>query len=420
MEEVAKLFSIAMPIFAILIVGEKLYGYVIGKDTVPWIDAVASAYSGITLAVRSLFGLGFTLVTYDFIYQNFAIFYFEKTWIVYLFTFIAIDFQFYWGHRLSHRVNVLWNKHLIHHSSEEFNIACSMRQPALDLVNFLFFLSIPTAVIGISPLMIAFILPFHKLAQVWYHTRLIGKLGILERIIVTPSQHRVHHALNPIYIDKNYSAVFNVWDKIFGTFQEELETEPPVYGITKPSQTYNPITINVEHLMLLIKDAWRAEKFWDKLTIWFRPTGWRPEGFNEIYPIQTIKNHYKFSKFSPELSSGVVIWSLFQFFMLFGVVLFALYNITLIGKTGAVALAVFVFVQVYSATELMNKNKFAPIFALISTFTSIAIYFIDPTFFGLDKLASFLPQFFFTYFIIQSLLALKFSYNSKSLIFNEC
>ena len=409
MEQIAKIFSMAMPIFLVLILSEKLIGYLKGNDTVPWMDALSSSYSGITLAIRALFGLGISIVSYEFMYQHLAIIHIETTWLVYVVTFIVMDFEFYWGHRLHHQINFLWNNHLIHHNSEEYNIATSMRQPFLGFIKFLFFLSLPAALLGLSPTVIAILLPIHKFSQVWYHTRQIGKLGFLEYIIVTPSQHRVHHALNPIYIDKNHSAIFNIWDRLFGTFQEELDSEPPIYGITRPSRTYNPVTINFEHLILLIKDAWRAEKWMDKLTIWFRPTGWRPEGFEEKYPVTKITNHYNFEKFSPQVSKALLLWSNIQFFTLFFVVVFALHNITLVGMTGIFLLALYVFVQVFSATELMNRNKWATIFSFISTTICFGINFLDTSWFGVDRISTLLPSVFLVYFILQTAMAFVFT-----------
>jgi alkylglycerol monooxygenase len=407
MEEIAKIFSVAMPIFLALVVGEKLIGRLRKNDTVPWMDALSSSYSGITLVVRTLFGLGISIVSYEFMYEHLAMFHIQTTWVAYAVTFIVLDFEFYWGHRLHHQINLLWNNHLIHHNSEEYNLATSIRQPFIGLVNFLFFLSLPAAILGLSPMVIALILPIHKFAQVWYHTRIIGKLGFLEYIIVTPSQHRVHHAMNPTYIDKNYSAIFNVWDRLFGTFQEELDTVPPVFGITRPSRTYNPITINVEHLALLIKDAWRAEKWMDKLTIWFRPTGWRPKGFEERYPVLKITDPYHFEKYAPVVSREVHIWSGIQFSVLFLFVMYVLSAVSVVGMTGVIALAVFVFVQVYSATELMNKHRRAPIFSCMATLVCLALYFFDRSWFGTDSISRLIPLAFIAYFILQPIVAFK-------------
>jgi alkylglycerol monooxygenase len=411
MEEIAKIFSIAMPVFLVLVLAEKTIGYLVKHDTVPWMDALSSAYSGIGFTIRALFGVGISIVSYDFMYQHLAIIHIETTWLVYVITFIFLDFQFYWGHRLSHQINLLWNNHLIHHNSEEYNLATSIRQPFLAIINFLFFLSIPAAILGLSPAVIALILPFHKFAQVWYHTQLIGKLGFLEHIIVTPSQHRVHHALNPIYLDKNFSAIFNIWDKLFGTFQEELESEPPVYGITRPSNSYNPIKVNLEHLTLLIKDAWRAEKWLDKLTIWVRPTGWRPDGFEEKYPVEKITNHFNYKKFQPEASFHIKIWSTIQFLVLFIFVIYVLGNFVEIGVNRLLLFVFFVFAQIFSATELMNRNNKANLYSLICTLICLGIHFSDFSFFDVSRISAYLPLLFLGYFCMQTIFAFAFTNN---------
>lgn len=405
MEQIAGIFSVGLPIFAVLVLLEKLYGHLKGNDTVPWMDALSSSYSGLTLVTRLMFGVGISIVSYEFMYEHLAVFHIQTTWLAYLVTFIVIDFEFYWGHRIHHKINFLWNAHLIHHNSQEFNIATSMRQPFYNYINFLFFLSLPAAILGLSPVVIAAVLPIHKFAQIWYHTRQIGHLGFLEKIIVTPSQHRVHHALNPIYIDKNFSAVFNIWDKLFGTFQPELESEPPVYGITRPSQTYNPVTVNFEHLILLIKDAWRAEKWMDKLTIWFRPTGWRPEGFEEKYPVEKIKDHYNFQKFNPPYSKALLSWSIIQFFTLFFFFIYALSIIPSSGFTGLISFSLFVLVQLYSATELMNRNKLAPLFSIISTLVCIGIFIWDASWMGIAQIHPMLPVVFCAYYIVQTMMS---------------
>lgn len=414
MEVIAHIFLIAMPIFMVLVLGEKLYGYLKGNDTVPIMDAISSAYSGLTLIIRMLLGYGITIVSYGFLYKHLALFHLNATWVAYVVTFIVIDFQGYWAHRLIHKINFLWNRHLIYHSSEEFNLACALRQSISDITKVLFFLSIPAAILGLDPQIVAVVIPIHGFAQYWYHTRWIGKLGFLEYIIVTPSQHRVHHAFNPIYLDKNFSGIFCIWDRMFGTYQEELDTEPPVYGITRPSRTYNPITINFEHIILLLKDAWRADSWLDKLTIWFRPTGWRPAGFEEKYPVQKITNHYNFEKYRPDAPASLQLWSTVQYLVLFFVVLYVLHNFMQVGAGRLVVFAGFVLVQTFSATELMNRNKTAFWYSLFSTLVCIAMYVSDPTFFGLKNVSDMLPLLFVAYFILQTIIAYLFSAQVQS------
>ena len=294
MEEYGKILVFVMPVFLILIIIEKIYGYYKGEDTAPVMDSISSVSSGMINSVKDVLGLSITLVSYDWIVSNIALFDLKATFFTYLIGFVAIDFYGYWNHRFSHQINFLWNKHAIHHSSEEFNLACALRQPVSSFVNLFTFLLLPAALFGVPSKVIAITLPIHLFLQFWYHTKHIKKIGFLEKILVSPSHHRVHHAINKEYMDKNHSQIFIIWDKMFGTFQEELESVPPVFGITRPSRTWNPIRINFQHLALLISDAWRAENWKDKFRIWFKPTGWRPENFDKKYPVTKISDVYNF------------------------------------------------------------------------------------------------------------------------------
>jgi sterol desaturase/sphingolipid hydroxylase (fatty acid hydroxylase superfamily) len=273
MKEYAAILVYAMPIFLVLIIIEKLYGYYKGEDTAPIMDSVSSISSGMVNSLKDVLGLSITLLSYEWMSNHLALFQQEVSIASVLIAFIVIDFYGYWSHRLSHQINFLWNKHAIHHSSEEFNLSCALRQSISSFVNLFTFLLLPAAIVGVPAKVIAITLPIHLFLQFWYHTKHIKKMGVLEKIIVTPSHHRVHHAINPEYMDKNHGQIFIFWDKLFGTFQEELDDVPAVFGITRPAQTWNPFRINFQHLWLLISDAWRAENWKDKLTIWFQPTG---------------------------------------------------------------------------------------------------------------------------------------------------
>ena len=228
MEQYGKILIIAMPLFLVFIIIEKLYDLYKGENHVPLMDSVSSISSGITNAIKDVLGLSITFISYEWMVSKIAIYHIENTILTYLVAFIVIDFYGYWSHRLSHQVNFFWNKHAIHHSSEEFNLACALRQTVSSFVNLFTFILIPAALIGVPASVIAITLPIQLFLQFWYHTKHIKKLGILEHILVTPSHHRVHHAINPQYMDKNHSQIFIFWDKWFGTFQEELDTVPPV------------------------------------------------------------------------------------------------------------------------------------------------------------------------------------------------
>ncbi|HET6766081.1 MAG TPA: sterol desaturase family protein, partial [Chitinophagaceae bacterium] len=259
MELYGKLLNIAVPFFIFFFLIEKIVEWKKGLHVIRGLDSVSSFSSGMTNVVKDVLGIGVTVITYGWLVNNIAIFHIEATVLTYIIAFLVIDFQGYWVHRWCHRINFFWNYHIIHHSSEEFNLSCALRQSISNFINFFTFLLIPAALLGVPKEVIAIVAPLHLFLQYWYHTQLIGKMGFLEHIIVTPSHHRVHHAINKEYMDKNLSQIFIFWDKLFGTFQQELDDVKPVYGVTRPVKTWNPIKINFVHLWLLIKDAWRTK-----------------------------------------------------------------------------------------------------------------------------------------------------------------
>src|SRR6478609_3817415 len=238
MEAYGKILLIAMPAFLLLVLFEKWYGWRKGKDTVRGMDMISSLGSGVTNVTKDVLGLSISIITYEWMVAHLALFHVQSTVWTYIIAFIALDFSGYWVHRLDHKVNIFWNSHIVHHSSEEFNLACALRQSISVFIRLFTFLLIPAALLGVPTEVIAVVGPIQLFAQFWYHTRHIKKMGFLEKIIVTPSHHRVHHALNPEYIDKNLSQIFIFWDKLFGSFQEELPGVPPVYGITRPVRTW--------------------------------------------------------------------------------------------------------------------------------------------------------------------------------------
>jgi hypothetical protein len=283
-------------------------------------------------------------------------------------------------------VNFFWNKHAIHHSSEEFNLACALRQTVSSFINLFTFLLIPAAIIGVPASVIIITLPIQLFLQFWYHTKHIKKMGFLEHILVTPSHHRVHHAINPEYLDKNHSQIFIIWDKLFNTFQEELDTVPAVFGITRPAQTWNPIRINFQHLSLLISDAWRADSWKDKFTIWFKPTGWRPENFEEKYPVRKITNVYDFEKYGTVASPRLIYWSVTQVLMTLLLVSFLFNNIGQIGLPTLFIYGLFIFVTVYSYTELMDESRFSVYWESVRFLFGLGIIYYFGDWFGLNSL----------------------------------
>jgi len=384
METYAKALLYAIPFFMFLLAVELLYGYVAKNQKYKVMDTVSSISSGFTNILKDSLGLGIILVTYPYLVENLALTEIKTTWLVWLVAFITIDFAGYWNHRLSHKVNFFWNQHVIHHSSEEFNLACALRQSVSNLLGYFPFLLIPAALVGVPNEVIAILAPIHLFAQFWYHTQHIGKMGWFEYIIITPSQHRVHHAINPEYIDKNLGQILSIWDRMFGTFQEELDEVPPQYGILKPAATWNPIHINFQHIWRLIKDAWRTKSFWDKIRIWFMPTGWRPLDVKQKYPIPFIEDVYQFKRYTTTSSKALNTYVIFQLFATLGFLLFMFYNYGNIGFEGLLLFGAFVFIGIYGYTTLMDRTKYAVWIEVFRGIAGLALIFSTKDWFGID------------------------------------
>lgn len=350
---------------------------------------LSSLSSGVTNVTKDVLGLSLAIISYGWLVDHVALTHVSASWLIFLIAFIALDFSGYWVHRINHEYNIFWNNHIIHHSSEEFNLACALRQSISSFVRIFTVFLLPAAFLGVPTEVIAVVGPIHLFAQFWYHTQHIKRMGWLEYIIVTPAHHRVHHAINPIYLDKNYGQIFIFWDKLFGTFQEELANVPAVYGVTRPVRTWNPIKINFMHLWFLVKDAWRASKWEDKFKIWFMPLGWRPADVADKYPVENIEDVYNFEKYCPSLSPNLLRWSILQFLMLVFYVFYMFGNIAIIGSPWIFIYGAFIFLTVYSYTELMDKNLNAWIWEVLKSIAGIAIIMITSDWFGLNAYVPF-------------------------------
>ncbi len=402
MEQYGKILLIAMPAFLLLVLFEKWYGWRKGKDTVNNMDMISSLSSGVTNVTKDVIGIYFVIVSYPFLLRMLALTHVSNTIGVYVIAFFALDFAGYWVHRLQHSANFFWNGHIVHHSSEEFNLACALRQSISAIIKTFAIFLLPAALLGVPAEVITIVAPLHLFAQFWYHTQHINRMGFLEKIIVTPSHHRVHHAINPEYIDKNYGQIFIFWDKLFGTFQEEKKEVPPVYGITRPVQTWNPIKINFQHVWLLVKDAWRTKSWKDKFTLWFRHTGYRPADVAVKYPVYKIENVYDFKKYASAESKPLLVWIWIQLIMLLLFVSYLFANIASIGAPGIFIYGAFIFLFVYAFTELMDGSRGAIFWEILKNTIAISLIFLMQDWFGVNKFSSVIPYILMEYFAIST------------------
>jgi len=408
MELYAQALSYAIPLFLVLIVLEQWIAQQKGLEVNRGMDVISSLSSGMTNTLKNLMGLSVVLISYGWLVDHVALTQVTPSWWVYALAFLGMDFVGYWSHRFDHKINVFWNRHIVHHSSEEFNLSCALRQSISAVVGIYFFLYVPMALIGIPQEVVAIVAPLHLFAQFWYHTRVIDKMGVLEYILVTPSHHRVHHAINPRYLDKNLSQVFIFWDKLFSTFQEELPEDPPVYGVIKPVSTWNPIWINYMHAWALAKDAWRAHSWWDKVRLWWMPTGWRPSDVAEKYPWIFTEDPKNQIKYETALSRPEKVWAWTQLVIHFGLVFHLLIAFAQFEYTQVISYGIFLMVSIMGYTVFMDKSRWAPYAEALKFGLGLALLWGYPTWFGLDLMIPYASSAIMAYLLLSLALAIYF------------
>jgi sterol desaturase/sphingolipid hydroxylase (fatty acid hydroxylase superfamily) len=297
--------TFAIPFFFLLIGVEIYYSEKKSKGLFRWNDSISDLSTGVLSQIFGIFFKVVSLFAYFYFFDQFG---FLKgiltinnpvTWVVGI---VGVDFCYYWYHRLSHEVNFFWAGHVIHHHSEEYNLIVALRQGSLGgLSSWIFYT--PLAILGLDPWVWIASYQINLIYQFWVHTRVIHKMPRwFEFLFSTPSHHRAHHAINPIYIDKNHGGIFIIWDRMFGTFQEE--TEPCVYGTVKPLQSFNPLWANLHYYIEIFKTSMSAEKFGDKLKVWIKPPGWIPSQGQEgpkFHPIPEVAVE-DFHKYDPNTS----------------------------------------------------------------------------------------------------------------------
>ena len=307
----------AVPFFILLMVVELAYGASRGRNTYRLNDAVSSLFMGVLSQARRFVTLGVGGYVYYLVTEYFSLSLMDTSqWWTWVLAFVLYDFCYYWLHRLGHERTILWASHVAHHQSEEYNLSTALRQTSTGfLFGWLFY--IPMFMLGIPAEVVVTVGSLNLIYQFWVHTEHIPKLGKYEWFFITPSNHRVHHAQNDIYMDRNYGGVFILWDRLFGTFQEELDEQPVIFGIRGPLRSFNPIHAITHVYVDMAKDSWRAQRWQDKLKVWVARTGWQPADVAEKYP-RNKNDLSTFQKYNPEVP-GLVSW--YGFFQLVAVVM---------------------------------------------------------------------------------------------------
>ena len=357
-QDSSPLITYAIPFFMLLVGIEFVYGHIKRENNYRINDALASMSLGLISRFIPLLGLGFQYVVYTYVAEEFnlSLLNSTETW-VWVTAFFMYDLCYYWMHRLHHEIKVFWATHVVHHHGEEFNLSTAMRQTSTGFLwKWIFFL--PMFLVGIPPNVFVTVAGINLIYQFWVHTEHIGKLGVLEYIFITPSNHRIHHAQNDDYLDANYGGVFIIWDRIFGTYIDERDDLKPVYGTVKPLKTFNPLWANIEVFYQMILDSYHTKKWKDKIRVWFSPPAWRPDDVKDRYPVD--KNDLNnFEKYDPEITKTEKIFAFFQFTMINGLTILMLFNVDKFSYQEMAGVAILVSTLAISNALLLDGKRYA-------------------------------------------------------------
>jgi sterol desaturase/sphingolipid hydroxylase (fatty acid hydroxylase superfamily) len=298
-----QIIVLATPVFLLLIGIEALVGRARNRKTYRLNDALNSIGLGIMSQVIGVFAAALTLGIYTFAFTRASLWVLPSNAVwVWVAGLVCYDFCYYWHHRLGHTVALFWAAHVVHHQSEDYNLSTALRQTSSGWIGgWLFYL--PMAVLGFPPLVFGVVALIDLLYQYWVHTQQIGKLGGFDRWFCAPSNHRVHHAVNDQYLDRNYGGILIVWDRLFGSFQEEDDALPCVYGTRGPLRSWNPVWANLHNYADMARDSWHAAHWPDKLRVWFKHPGWRPADVAARWPKPAFDIR-QVERFDPPMSRG--------------------------------------------------------------------------------------------------------------------
>ena len=352
--------GLAIPLFLVFMVLEYVWLKLQGKNLHRYNDTVTSLSMGLCLLISDALLKAYTFAVFIYLWEHYRLFDFGAqqvaTWVIFFF---AVDLCYYAFHRCAHEINILWGAHVGHHQSEEYNLTTALRQSAFQYAfSWVFYL--PLAILGCPPMVFLGLFVLLKMYQFWLHTQGISRIPFIEGIFSTPSSHRVHHAKNPMYIDRNYGGTLVVWDRLFGTWQSEQVSEPCHYGTTQPLDTLNPIKANLQHWSVLAKDSFHTQSWRDKVGLWFKRTGWRPVDCigqdSEVQHMQKDGCENR-EKYNPQASALTKLYVGLSFFI---IVLVAVMFIFLAPTLDAMTLAIGTFLLVYSlvvVNDLLEGNK---------------------------------------------------------------
>ena len=314
----SQVIVLATPVFLFLIAVEWAVGLRRGRNAYRLDDAIASLNLGVLSQTSAVFTKLLTLGIYTFVAGHLALVQADAFWLSlpgWLLALVFYDFCYYWLHRLGHEVGVLWAAHAVHHQSQDYNLSTALRQTSSGaLLGWIFYL--PMALAGVPPLVFAVVGLIDLLYQFWVHTEQVGRLGWFDRWFCAPSNHRVHHAVNDRYLDRNYGGILILWDRLFGTYKTEDDEEPCVYGTRGLLKSWDPLWANAAVYRQLAHDSWHARSLGDKLRVWFKPPGWRPADVASRFPRPAFDLDEHRVLYAPAMPAGLRWFSALQFAVL--------------------------------------------------------------------------------------------------------
>ncbi len=346
---------IAIPVYFLLIGVEFIVHRVRATRSYNLKDAMTNINCGVVSQITGAFLMVVLFNAYTYMEAHYGLFNILMVWWAFPLAFVTFDFMYYWAHRLSHEINLFWGGHSVHHQSEEYNLSVALRQSSTQILwTFLFYL--PIALLGVDPVVFIVAQGINLVYQFWIHTESIKKMPKwFEAVFNTPSHHRVHHARNPKYIDKNHAGTLIIWDKLFGTYAPE--EEQPQYGITKPLNSWNPVWANFAHYSVIYHDFKRMDSFKDKLRLLINKPGWQPEYLGGYQEVPEIDQNYK--KFGAKTSTPLNVYVIIQFIVVVAATLAFLYFLKEMDATQKLVSASLIIFSVASFGLLFENRKWS-------------------------------------------------------------
>jgi alkylglycerol monooxygenase len=371
-------------------------------------DAINSLSAGILSESTGYFTKLVQYTIWGFVLGKLALFEWQRSWfdaslqgiLLWVLAAVLWDFCYYWNHRLGHEISILWAAHAVHHQSEEYNLSTALRQTSSSfLFSWIFY--VPLFLIGIPADVLVTVAAANLIYQFWVHTRFVNRLGVLDRIFVTPSNHRVHHAQNERYIDKNYGGIFVLWDRIFGTFAEESDDEPVIFGVRKPLANWNPFWANFQVYNYLLFDARKARRWQDKIGVWFRRTGWRPADVEAAFPKLPVDLD-TFEKYNPQLSDIRRRYVIAQFLVVVATVLSIAEVFAIHGAPVVLVPCLLLWANLYTLGLLNEGRPYAARFELVRLFliVPVGVYGLGPMLIEKTPMVGFIVA---TYILVSAL-----------------